>query len=225
MSVEDDQAWLDALAGAAPADGVRSPAVLEALALRELIRTQQGGARAADARTEVAIIDPRREEELIARARAAGLLPQAGQAGQAAQASGVHAGRARAGKMPAEGVPAAGRRRFGGRRATLTAAAATLAVAAVLLLPRHPAETFRGTENGVVHLQSADPAALKRRLTDELGAAGIHAVGYRRLGHEGIDADLPQPLTGEAREVLERHHIPIPADGALVVEIDAPSAR
>ena len=217
MSVEDDQAWLDALAGAIPADGAPSPAVLEALALRELIRAQQGDAPLGDARPgevrgDVPVIDAAREEELIARARAAGLLPPL-----AAPASG-----ARAAVSPAVAGSRPAWRRRRGRRAGLAAAIAALSAATVVLLTRPPSETFRGTENGVVHLQAADPAALKHRLTEELGAAGIHAVGYRRLGHEGIDADLPQPLTSEAREILERHHIPIPTDGALVVEIDPP---
>lgn len=111
-------------------------------------------------------------------------------------------------------------------------AAAGLAAAAVLasLLIGHyrtslpPSETFRGMHDGTVRLTSTDPVALKRQLIRELRAAGVPAVGYERLGRSGVDAELQRPIATSAREVLERHHIPVPQDGALVIEIDAPDA-
>ena len=105
------------------------------------------------------------------------------------------------------------------------AAAAMLIIAAGLglwqsMLP--PAETLRGTVNGIVHLEARDPRALKRRLTDELNAVDVRVLGYERLGHIGIDAELPQPVPAPIVEILERHHIPVPVDGVLTVEFDAP---
>lgn len=202
MSNEDDAAWLDALAGragAAPAQG-GSPqsrsAALEGLALRELLRTQLPGEESSVPR-----IDPERERELLARARAAGLLQ--------------------------EPAVRPGRRRFLALRTA--AAAAAVIIIALGISPyrnsREPAETLRGLENGTVHLESPDPPALRRRLTEELRAAGVAVTGYERLGHLGIDADLPQPLPPQIRSILERHHIPIPDDGALVVEIETAERR
>jgi hypothetical protein len=111
-------------------------------------------------------------------------------------------------------------------------AAAGLAAAALLAsvliglyrtsLP--PPETFRGVQDGTVRLTAKDPSALKQQIISELRAAGVPAVGYERLGRLGVDAELPKPISSSARQVLERHHIPVPQDGALVIEIDAAEA-
>jgi len=114
-------------------------------------------------------------------------------------------------------------RKFRGMRYSMAAAAVViLAVAGGLLRFQPPTEIFRGAQNGTVRLEARDPAALKRRIIEELSTAGVQVSGYERLGHVGIDADLPQPVPPQVREVLERHHIPIPADGTLIIEIDAP---
>ena len=107
-------------------------------------------------------------------------------------------------------------------------AAAGLAAAALLAsvliglyrtsLP--PSETFRGVRDGTVRLAAKDPAALKQQIIRELRAAGVPAVGYERLGRLGVDAELQKPISASAKEVLERHHIPVPRDDALVIEID-----
>jgi len=70
-----------------------------------------------------------------------------------------------------------------------------------------------------VQLQARDPVALKRQIIDELRAAGVEATGYEALDVQGIDADLPQPLTPAVRSVLAKHYIAAPADGVLRVEI------
>jgi hypothetical protein len=70
-----------------------------------------------------------------------------------------------------------------------------------------------------VQLQARDPAALKRQIIEELRAAGVEATGYEALGVQGVDADLPKPLTPEVRSVLAKHSIPAPADGVLRIEI------
>lgn len=200
--MDEDTSWLDTLAGRT--DRASSALVLEALALRAFIQSQ-----GIDVASPVPTVDPARERELLERARREGLLPRP------------------AVPSPAVGHAAPRRRWLAGPRITLAAAAMVLAALGVSLwrstLP--PIETLRGTVNGTVHLQAGDPPALKRQLTEELRAVGVRVSSYERLGHTGIDADLPQPVPAPIAAVLERHHIPIPTDGALVVEIDAPSRR
>ena len=207
MTMDDDTFWLDALAGRTDSPSSPAPSralVLEALALRGLIQSQQ-----LDPAATVPSVDAARERELIERARTEGLLPP-----------------------PAAGTPAAGaapapRRWYADTRISFAAAAVLLAAVGVGVwrstLP--PVETLRGVANGTVHLEARDPLALKRQLTEELQGAGVRVSGYERLGHIGIDADLPRPVSSPVAAVLQRHHIPIPADGVLVVEIDAPSQR
>ena len=149
-----------------------------------------------DVAAAVPSVDPARERALLERARREGLLPR----------------------------QAAPRRWYADTRVTFAAAAMVLAAIGVGVwrstLP--PLETLRGVTNGTVHLEARDPPALKRELTAELTAAGVRVSGYERLGHIGIDADLPQPVSSPVAAILERHRIPIPADGVLSVEIDAP---
>ena len=195
MTIEEDSAWVDALAGRV--DSVRaesSDPVREASLLRAHLLAQE-----FQVVTDVPTIDAGREEELIARARAAGLL--------------------------SESSPRTRRRRFApGLQA---AAMVILAVggAGLWWSTRPPPETLRGVVGGTVHLEARDPPALKRRLIEELAAARVTVSGYERFGHLGIDADLPMPIPPDVARVLERHHIPVPVDGALVVEIDPLNRR
>ena len=193
MSADDQDRWLDALAGRDVDGG--SP---EGRALREQIRAQPPPPPAA-----VAEIDPVREAQLIARARAAGLLP----------AESV---------IPRPGVVGAPRRFGVARWALMAAVLAGVAIGVnTLRYMKVPPETFRGAANGVVELETQEPHALKERLIQELKDAGVSAKGYERLDRVGLDADLPLPVTPNVRRVLEQHQIPVPSDGELVVEIRA----
>jgi hypothetical protein len=196
---EEDQTWLEALAGRS-ASGSAGTDISEAKLLRELL-----GAHLREDTVAVAEVDPSREAMLIARARADGLLPALPPASRpSATSRSVH----RAWWLTGGGL----------------AAAAVLAT--VLLGQLRPAgETFRGMDGGTVRLESAHPQALKDDLLRELNAAGVRATGYDRLGRLGIDADLPQPLPTKVQQLLERHHIPIPKDGALAVEIESAGSR
>ena len=217
MNIDEDTEWLNALAGRgdtehSPRDGADTAAdsaqsralVLEARVLREFIRSQEPEIASTQPTTDAA-----REDELIQRARADGLLPPPIAAPRAA------------------GSRAVRRRWFADTRVAFAAAAVLIAAVGIGLwqsmLP--PTETVRGTVNGTVHLEARDPSALKRQLIEELAAAGVRVSGYERLGHIGIDADLPQPVAPAVAAVLERHHIPIPADGALMIEIDSAGSR
>lgn len=89
--------------------------------------------------------------------------------------------------------------------------------------PAAPGGSVRLAENaretGPVRLQAANPTELKARLVGELKTAGVEAIGYDRLGLSGVDAKLPDPVPETVRAVLERHGIPLPADGIVRVEI------
>jgi hypothetical protein len=184
MSADDQDRWLEALAGRDLDGGSQ-----EGRALREQIRAQPRPPPAA-----VAEFDPVREAQLIARARAVGLLPA--------------------------GAP---RRSRVARVALMAAALAGVAFGVnTLRYMRATPETFRGAANGVVELETQDPRALKQRLIQELKDAGVSATGYERLDRVGLDAELPLPVAANVRRVLKQHQIPVPNDGALVVEIHAP---
>jgi hypothetical protein len=192
MIDEPDDVWLEALAGrVSPAQvSEQSRALaLEAAALREFIREEESVSS-----LDVPGVSAAREEELIARARRDGLLVS---------------------------YSTDARARPSLRRLSLSAAAVLVVAVGIGVwrasLP--PLEVVRGVDHGTVHMEARDPAALKRQLTDELEAAGVKVSGYERLGRVGIDADLPQPLPPEVAKILARHQIPIPSDGALVVEI------
>jgi len=206
-----DDDWLDALAGRIDASqrlsetvdqsGDAPPSrslVFEALALREFIHRQESGAAA------VPSVDQARESELIARARREGLLVS---------------------QKPAAGSPSFLRRpRW---RMTIPAAAVILIAAGIGFwqsLLKQP-EYVRGIDHGTTLIQARDPTAFRRQLTEELRTAGATVTGYERFGHLGMDVDLPKPLPKEIDEILERHRIPVPSDGVLVIEVEAPAAR
>jgi hypothetical protein len=192
MSDQEENDWLDALAGRKDAES--HALTLEALVLRKFIQSQ-----APEVASDMPSADAEREQQLIERGRAEGLLS----------------------------APSQRRPWFADSRAKFAAAAMVSIAAGIGLwhftLP--PIETSRGTANGIVHLEARDPAALKQQLTEELHARGVQVSGYERLGHIGIDAELPQPVPASIAEILQRHHIPLPTDGALTVEIDAPPPR
>ncbi len=183
---DEDDAWLDTLAGRADA-GHTDESIAHAHAIRAAILSR----RAAE--SPAAGEDAAREQALIDRARAAGLLQ-----------------------------PAAARRLPRRQALWLSAAALACVAVAVTLEVRigPPAPITRGGAPVVTHLRAPDPLRLKRELIRELTAAGIDAHGYELLGRQGIDADLPLPVAAPVREVLARHGIVPPENGVLQVEIE-----
>jgi hypothetical protein len=152
----------------------------------------------------VAALDAEREAQLLERARREGLIDPAqltrwgGRIMRARKAGG-----------------------WVGLAAALAGIAVTLAVFFHGGAPR--TEHFRSARESVMRIEAPDPAALKMQIIDELRVAGITATGYESLGVEGIDAQLPKPVPPRVRDVLERHHLSVPDNGELRIEITAPS--
>ena len=102
--------------------------------------------------------------------------------------------------------------------------AAALMVGVVMLgwhlRPAAPVdETSQSSAESIAHLTASDPRALRQQIVSELRAAGADANGYEQLGINGIDADLPRRVAPAIRTVLEKHSIPVPADGVLRIEM------
>jgi hypothetical protein len=182
---DDDDIWFNSLAGVKGDE--REKAATAAHAVREAIlaRIAAEGSRAVDQNAQ-------RESELIARARAQGLLPPI---------------------RPTQ---------FRRLPAFLAAAAIAGLVVTVTLQTRtdSPAPVTRGSPSGIARIHGAHPKDLQQQLIRELESAGVQARGYESFGRPGIDADLPIPLPSEVREILARHGITPPKENVLQVEID-----
>jgi hypothetical protein len=193
MMQDDDELWLDALAGRATPD---SAAAREGRETRAAMLARDVG------NVEVEQRDAAREQTLIERARRDGVLPIAGAERQ--KPSSLRLSLATAAIVClALGFWAIERPRDNDAFVVRSAP--------------------DGSPNGTVRIESNDPEALKRRLLSDLRAAGVSANGYQRLGAQGIDADLPEILPEKVAAVLDRYHLAPPAEGVLRVEIAAPS--
>lgn len=127
----------------------------------------------------------------------------------------VQRGRREAGAPPARPARSQG----GWRRWFFPAPLAGAAVAALLvvaLVPWTGDETLRG--GGPVQVQQADPVAARAALAAELRAAGVDVRLYERGGRWGLDAVLPTPVPPAVARILTQRALPVPTDGALVIE-------
>jgi hypothetical protein len=196
MSIDDDTVWLEVLAGRRDSKGSEADSGSTMTVQEALALRECIRSQQSDLVPTEALVNPAREAQLIERASAAGLIV----------------------------TP---RRWLADRRIAWSVAAMLIVVVGGgiwrSLLPEP--ETLRGVVDGTIHLEARDPLALKRQLTEELALVGVQVHGYERLGHLGLDADLPLPVAPAVAQVLERHHLPVPVDGALVIEIDPPSRR
>lgn len=190
MTDDDDKTWVDVLAGRKAADA-DTPVAKDAQLLRDAINRQR-----VSQKDDVPVRDPLREAELLARAQREGLID-----------------------------PGALRRRWTGpaRGSSIAlacaAAVACIAIGMAFFLRSGHEEIVRGVHDQLITLEASDPQRLKDELLRELHAAGVSATGYERLGVQGVDADLPQPMPPAVRAVLDKHHLPVPQDGVLKVEI------
>lgn len=188
-------AWFDALAGRDTSEGA---AANEARALREALRARPAVDELSLQR-ELAASDADREAQLLEKARRDPIL----------------------GVMLARGIArrSATRRAWGG---LLAAGLAGIAVALVWTLrPATEVPVYREAPDPMHRMVADDPRALRDELAQALRAAGVEVITYERFGREGLDADLPRPITAPVRDILLRHRIPEPADGVLRIEIMA----
>lgn len=194
MNEQDDQDWLDALAGRSGrasstggVEGRRLRAAMATLPKPDFIAADEG--------------DASRESALLERARQAGLIGTSQPGAESA--------------TPFDGRRA--RRVLGG---LAIAAAVCLAVLFGLSLREPgvpPTEVFRGT--GVpLRLEVENPAAMQDRLLEALRSTGVEADGYSWLDRHGVDAELSTPVRPEVMKVLEAFGIQLPEDGLLRVE-------
>ncbi|HEX5461358.1 MAG TPA: hypothetical protein VFX20_15445 [Steroidobacteraceae bacterium] len=196
--MDEDQDWLDALAGRA-AGGRHPTAIREAQRLRECIQRNVSTPHVA-----VPARDAQREAQLLERAQREGLI---------------------------DPVRLASRRRLllaptkAGGWVALAAGLVGIAAALALFLRGTPQSAhLRSGHENVSRIEAADPKALKMELLDELRAAGVPATGYEALGVEGIDAQVPQPVSPRVRDILIQHHVSVPGNGILRIEIAAQGA-
>ncbi|MBV6417065.1 MAG: hypothetical protein CMLOHMNK_01698 [Steroidobacteraceae bacterium] len=91
------------------------------------------------------------------------------------------------------------------------------------LRPASESPAYREAPDRLHRMVAADPRALRDEIATALRGAGVAIVTYERFGREGIDGELPRPVTDAVRAVLARYRIPEPADGVLRIEIEAPA--
>lgn len=194
---DEDQDWLDGLAGRTP-PGADRPQAREGKRLREFI---QRNVRAPD--VAVPARDAQREGQLLQRAQREGLIDPA--------------------RLGKRGRRLMGPARAGGWLALAAGLVGIAAALALLLRGTPPVEHLRSAPQSVSRIEAPDPTALKLEILGELRAAGVTATGYEALGIEGIDAQLPQPVPPRIRDILTRHHLSVPSDGSLRIEIAAQS--
>jgi len=174
-----------------------TPAAREAAALRRAMNEQA----AADKEfIDVPGRDAEREESLLARARREGLLVD------------------RRAARPWWAF------QWNTGLAVAAVAAVAISLGLYVQLTIQP-EVVRSSPDGVVRLTAEDPVKLKQELLRDLRAVGVQATGYELLGRQGVDADLPQPLTEAVREVLRKYRIAEPTDAVLRVEIAPAEAK
>src|ERR1700722_5964571 len=183
---DDDDIWFNSLAGGNGDEPEKAATAARAVREAILARIASEGSRSVDQNAQ-------RESELIARARAEGLLPPA----RATQFR----------RLPAF---------------LAAAAIAGLAVTVTLQMRTNSSvPVTRGSPSGIARIDAAHPQELQQQLIRELKSAGVQARGYESFGRPGVDADLPLPLPSEVGEILARHGITPPKESVLQVEIDS----
>lgn len=198
-SPNDDERWLDTLAGRASAgqDGV---AGLEAARLRTALQQLDAApTQALGAEVEQALLD-----QLLGQAAAA---PKAG----------LCPGCRRRWAALLDGLLA---------RPVWGAALAGLGLWFGVGLWQTPAEDPGGPveralpEARILLLSDAQPRQRRDELARQLGGAGATVRRYERLGRFGLDAQFPQPLSSDATQRLAELKLGVDADGVLRLEIE-----
>ncbi|MFG6428346.1 hypothetical protein [Roseateles sp. LYH14W] len=197
-SDEDDQHWLDLMAGRAAPDADartrKEAAWLRAAMLSYRVTAPLGAPADAD----------QRAARLLTRARDAGLLASA--ANDAAN-------------------DAAPRRPAPRWRHALAAGVAACGLVLVFL-PQSPGPddadgiTLRGAP--VQRIEAADAQSRRQQMLLELRAAGFDAQPFERLGRLGLDVSLPVPLPANQAAALTRLGLAPPPGPSLQIEFVMP---
>lgn len=196
---DDDQQWLDLLAGRAAPDADartrKEAAWLRAALLSYRVSAPPGAPAHADDRIS----------RLLTRARGAGVLPAA----------------ANDDRLP--GQPAT--RSYRHRWPQALAAGVVLCGLVLVSLPsRQTVEeddrAMRGTP--LQQITTPDAALRRNQLLQDLRAAGLDAQPYERLGRLGIDVSLPVPLPRDQAAALKRLGLKPPPGPSLQIELLAP---
>jgi hypothetical protein len=190
VTSDDDQDWLDALAGRTAAAGASAAAAEGELMRRGVLASRRAP---LSHETPVASADLGREAALISRATSEGLFPAASSRRWA-----------RATWRPL--------------LAAATLAAVAFGIAWQFRATQEAA-IVRDAQPEPVRLEAARPRELQQQILTELRAVGVDATGYESLDVHGIDADLPRPMSPEVERVLRSHGVPLPADDVLRIEI------
>ena len=197
---DDDQHWLDMLAGRHVAEPDRRTAQ-EATWLRAALLAYR-----AQAPVGSPAAPQDRIGRLIARARAAGLTTVATQE-RTSQECGLLLRRPRL-RWPLGAA----------------ALAATLALTLVPWALQHRVDNDDGAVlrgEAVQTRHAADPLAEREALRAALQAAGLKSAPYQRLDRLGLDVDLPQPLTPAGRSALQSWGLTPPSGPTLRIEFIA----
>ena len=208
---DSDAAWLAGLSGKAMGSTEQDPS-----ARREGSLLREALLQWAPEPDPVAAEDRARADRLVARARAAGLLPEA------------PAPRPRSPLESLRDWWSSGSSGMG-RRPTFAMALAVLVVVGAVFVGRSDLPlggdeaVERASPDGIVVLRAADPAGLRRELVAALARDGVVAKTYERLGRLGIDAELPAMPDASLRKTLKTYRLPVPDDSVLKVEIGSAS--
>jgi hypothetical protein len=203
---DDLEAWLAALAGRSPPSSSASNlAAREGALLRRAVR--------ANLATSAPVPAPLGVEDLLDRARAAGLLAPDGRARACAA---CERRRVVLGAWLSQG------RRWLSPWGWGAALAGVLGVASLVLVFQPPVsnDVLRGpASDGVVLLDAAQPGPTRDQIAAALAQAGAVVHAYDRLGRAGLDIELSQPPTTEQLAVLARHGLKPGAEGVLRLEV------
>lgn len=190
---DDDQHWLDLMAGrAAPEADARTrreAAWLRAAMLSYRAAAPPGAPADADERVG----------RLLTKAREAGVLVSA--------------------TNDAANDPALPRRPITWWRPALAACVAICGIVLVFQPAKDGLDdgsTLRGAP--VQRIQAQDAAQRRQQLLQDLRAAGFDAKPFERLGRLGIDISLPVPLPAEQGAALKRLGLVPPAGPSLQIE-------
>lgn len=202
MNSDNDEAWLDLLAGRT-VPGVDPALAREATLLRDGMRRYR-----ADIPPGQIPAPNERVQRLLDRARQGGVLPTA---------------------EPAAPPPPRRPRRSATLAAPRWWPAAVLGLGLATGLawwsqrpgPARDAQPFVLRGDGVLQRPAADRAqarAQRDALLSQLRAQGFEAEAYEQLGRPGVDLALPQPLNESQRTALARLDIPAPGGPQLQIE-------